>query len=80
MHCVNMNQVQCKLQCNLILLSPKASDCINVVVPPPLQSELCPLPLCGYVYQLDFSRAQTNGSGGAAHALHRQAFGDNFCT
>ena len=44
---------------------------IVVVPPPPLKSELCPLPQCGEVYRLDFSHAQTNGSSGAALALYQ---------
>ena len=41
---------------------------------------LC-IAMCGEVYRLDFSRAQTNGSGGAVLALvHRHAFADNFRT
>ena len=39
-----------------------------------------PLLYTGEVYRLDFSCAQTNGSGGAGLALHRHAVGDNFCT
>ena len=46
------------------------------------QSEVVPLPrrYVEKVSGLDSSLAQTNGSGGAARALHRHAFGDNFRT